>query len=96
MFPVARVDLSARAFDAQGEMRPELKSGLQSLVAQVAATPSVVRLSYQAAPNERDAEGNARLRRVEREIRRLWSGTGRYALTVERVVERPAQQPGRQ
>ncbi|WP_296473636.1 SdrD B-like domain-containing protein, partial [Roseinatronobacter sp.] len=96
MFPVARVDLSARAFTQSGEMRPELTAGLQGLVAQIAAKPSVVRLSYQAVPNERDSVGNARLRSVEREIRRLWSGTGRYALTVERVVERPAQQPGRQ
>ncbi|TQM91510.1 DUF7507 domain-containing protein [Roseinatronobacter monicus] len=96
MFPVARVDLSARAFSANGEMRPELRAGLQGLVAQIAAKPSVVRLSYQAAPNERDSVGNARLRSVEREIRRLWSGTGRYALTVERVVERAANKPGQQ
>ena len=96
MFPVARVDLSAGAFTASGEMGPELRTGLQGLVAQIAARPSVVRLSYQLATDERDTVGNARLRSIEREIRHLWSGTGRYALTVERVVERPAQESGRQ
>ena len=96
MFPVARVDLSARAFTAQGGMRPELQAGLQSLVAQLSARPSVLRLSYQASGQERDSTGTARLRVVEREIRRLWSGTGRYALTIERVVERPASKPAQQ
>lgn len=95
MFPVARVDLSARAFDERGEMRPELKAGLQGLVAQIAAKPSVLRLSYQTAQGEGDSVGNARLRSVEQEIRRLWAAKGRYALTIERVVERSAQQPGR-
>ncbi|MDP2079346.1 SdrD B-like domain-containing protein, partial [Pseudotabrizicola sp.] len=93
IFPVARVDLSARAFTATGELRPELKAGLQKLVAQIAAKPSIVRLGYQASPDERDAVGNTRLRSVEREIRRLWSKAGRYALTVERLVERPARHP---
>ncbi|TVS14727.1 MAG: DUF11 domain-containing protein, partial [Gammaproteobacteria bacterium] len=95
MFPVARVDLSANAFTADGEMRAELRAGMHELVRQIAARPTVVRLSYQAVPDESERTANARLRAVEREIRRLWPGTGRYALTVERVVERLAQQPGR-
>lgn len=69
--PVARVDLSAGAFSQTGELSPELQAGLQSLVGQVAARPSVIRLSYQAAAGEADSLGHARLRAVEQQIRRL-------------------------
>ncbi|TQE93741.1 MAG: DUF11 domain-containing protein [Spiribacter salinus] len=91
MFPIARIDLSARAFTGDGEMRPEFQVGLQSLVNQIAATPSVVRLGYQVSSGEAERAARARMRSVEREIRRLWADTGRYALTIERVIERAAQ-----
>uniref|UniRef100_UPI002AFF67AD DUF7507 domain-containing protein n=1 Tax=unclassified Yoonia TaxID=2629118 RepID=UPI002AFF67AD len=94
--PVARVDLSAGAFSQSGELSPELQAGLQSLVGQVAARPSVIRLSYQAAAGEADSLGHARLQAVEQQIRRLWSDTGRYALTVETLVERLAAPAGQE
>ena len=85
---VVRIDLSARAFvgDATAP-RPELEAGLRQMIAEIARTPSVVRITYQLSEGESAAQARARARAVERQVRQLWPGTGRYALHVERVVE---------
>ncbi|MCV2446176.1 SdrD B-like domain-containing protein [Paracoccus sp. DMF] len=83
---VARVDLSARAFSGD-DPRPELQDGLRRLVAEIAARPSVLRLSYRLGPGERRGDARVRLRRVEAALRRLWPTNGRFAPHIETVVE---------
>ncbi|WP_196053628.1 DUF7507 domain-containing protein [Paracoccus lichenicola] len=91
---VVRVDLSARAFGAGGAARPELQAGLRQLVAQIADTPAVLRISYQLAAGEDRATARARIRQVETALRRLWPANGRYALTIEAVVQARAGTAG--
>ncbi|MFN3846697.1 MAG: SdrD B-like domain-containing protein, partial [Paracoccaceae bacterium] len=90
---VVRVDLSARAFTADGgglTPRPELLAGLKTMVAQIADTPTVLRISYQLAKGESDARARQAMRAVERQLRNLWPANGRYQLNVEKVIQRAA------
>ncbi|NJM82339.1 MAG: hypothetical protein HC844_07460 [Tabrizicola sp.] len=86
---LVRVDLTGEAFDgATGEISPALDKGLKSLAAQVARKPSTVRLSYFLDGESKD-RANDRLDMVEKRLRQLWRGTGKYQLNVEKtVVER--------
>ncbi len=87
---VVRVDLSGKAFapDNSNAPRPELVAGLQKMVAQIADTPTVLRLSYQLAKDESEKLARQRLREVERTLRKLWPANGRYQLNVEKVIQR--------
>jgi hypothetical protein len=82
---VVRVGLGAAAFDGTA-LRPELDAGLRRMLTEIAATPSVLRITYQLAPGEDARTGRARARAVESAVRRLWPANGRYALTVETVI----------
>ena len=88
---VVQVDLYDRAFD-QGDSsvqpRAELAEALKGMVAEIARTPTVLRLSYQLADGESENLARQRLRSVERVIRKLWPDEGRYQLNVETVVQK--------
>jgi hypothetical protein len=58
------------------------------MVAEIADTPSTLRLSYQLQTGESERQARARIRAVERELRRLWPANGRYQLNVETVIRR--------
>lgn len=86
---VIRVDLSAGAFVAEGvKPRAELVDGLRQMVAKIADTPSMLRLSYQLQPDESDREAKRRLAAIEKLLRQMWPANGRYQLNVETAIER--------
>ena len=88
---VVRIDLSERAFGSGNEARQprvELEAGLKKLVAEIADTPTVLRLSYQLAKGESEKLARQRMRAVEKILRRLWPANGRYQLNVETVIQR--------
>jgi len=88
---VVRVDLSDRAFgtgEAARQPRQELVDGLKSMVAKVADTPTMLRISYQLANGESEKLARQRMREIEKLLRRLWPANGRYQLNVETVIQR--------
>lgn len=88
---MVRIDLSERAFGSGNEARQprvELEAGLKKLVAEIADTPTVLRLSYQLAKGESEKLARQRMRAVEKILRRLWPANGRYQLNVETVIQR--------
>lgn len=90
---VVRIDLSERAFGSGDEARApraELVEGLTVMVAEIASTPAVLRISYQLAENESEKLAKQRMREVERLLRKLWPSNGRYQLNVETVIEHRA------
>ena len=87
---VVRIDLSGRAFRSGDEARApraELVEGLKAMVAEIASTPAVLRISYQLAEGESERLAKQRMREVERLLRRLWPANGRYQLNVETVIQ---------
>ncbi len=88
--PVARIDISEKAFLRPDALKPALSDGLRELVASIAKRPSVVRIVYQAAETETNREASKKLRIIERHIRKLWAEHGKYSLTVEALIERAA------
>lgn len=84
---VVDIDLTARAFNADGTPVAALEKGVDRLVASIKATPSVLRLSYILRGEDPD-EARARLQRVEALIRQKWRGGGRYKLNIERTIKR--------
>ncbi|SFR64384.1 beta strand repeat-containing protein [Litoreibacter janthinus] len=90
---VVDIDLTARAFDAEGKPVDALGKGLDQLVRKIAVTPSVVRLSY-ILRDEDPKTAQARLKLVEAMIREKWRGGGRYKLNIERTVKRTAKGAG--
>ncbi len=90
---VVRIDLSDRAFGSgdQGRApRAELVDGLKAMVAEIASTPAMLRISYQLAEGESERLARQRMREVERLLRKLWPANGRYQLNVETVIQRRA------
>ena len=85
---VVDIDLTAQAFDPKdGKPTQGLKDGVRALVAQLKATPSIIRLSYyRDGEDERTAK--ARLKLVEDLLRTAWRGQGRYRLLIERTIKR--------
>lgn len=90
---VVRLDLSALAFDGN-DLRPELDAGLRQMVSQIAATPSVLRMTYLLAEGETDRQGKARMAVIEKLLRRLWPANGRFALNIEKQIERHSAKAG--
>lgn len=84
---VVDIDLTARAFNADGTPVAALDKGINRLVASIQATPSVLRLSY-ILRDEEPKVARARLRLVEDMIREKWRGGGRYKLNIERTIKR--------
>ena len=87
---LVRIDLSDRAFLDGKTPRPELEAGLRQMAAQIADTPSMLRIAYAVGP-EGERVAKARLQEVQRILRRIWPANGRYQLNVETVLERPAR-----
>jgi CshA-type fibril repeat protein len=85
---LVRVDLTGEAFDGAGaEISSDLDKGLKALAKEVAKQPSTVRLSY-FLDGESDAQAGDRLDLVEKRLRQLWRGTGKYQLNVEKTLVR--------
>ncbi|EEW26088.1 conserved repeat domain protein [Rhodobacter ferrooxidans] len=88
---IVRVDLSGKAFgtgDDAKKPRPELIAALEQMVAKIADTPAMLRLSYQLVAGESEALARQRMKAVERVLRKLWPANGRYQLNVETVIQR--------
>jgi hypothetical protein len=91
---VVRLDLNARAFP-QGANRPglspALEAGIDGLLAQIADAPVVLSLAFHLPAGAGAAEvvqARANLQRVERQIRRVWTGAGRSVPAIETLVLR--------
>lgn len=61
--------------------------GIKTLIARIAQTPSILRLTCLLAQDEDQAGAVARLRAAEVLIRRAWRGVGTYDLQVEKSVK---------
>ena len=89
---LVNIDIDARAFDAKtGEMSDELDKGLKTLVATIAKTPSVVRLTYHVTSTTKASVKLAddRLEMIEDRLRELWRGRARYKLNLEITIVGP-------
>ncbi|WP_177172490.1 DUF7507 domain-containing protein [Paracoccus alkenifer] len=84
---LVRIDLAANAFD-QGEMRPALRDGLRKMVGEIRDQAVMLRVTYLLAPQESEQAARRHLRLVEQQVRKLWSGEGRYKLNVETLIQR--------
>ncbi|WP_162176396.1 DUF7507 domain-containing protein [Sulfitobacter donghicola] len=84
---VVDIDLTATAFVSGGTSpKPTLVGAVDGLVDQIATTPSTLHLTYVLAKGEPPATGRARLREMEKLIRRQWRGRGKYKLIIEKIV----------
>ncbi|WP_165611810.1 DUF7507 domain-containing protein [Cognatiyoonia koreensis] len=85
---VVDVDLTAAAF-VPGQIEPvdRLEAGVRNLLAQVADTPSIIRISYYEGGEGNDA-ARARLDAVEDMIEEQWREIGNYRLIIEKTVKR--------
>jgi hypothetical protein len=86
---VVRVDLSARAFGTGKTAAvpgADLAQGLRRMVAKIADTPTMLRLTYREEQGGDAHLGRARLQAVERMVRKLWPGNGRYGLNIETTI----------
>lgn len=91
---MVRVDLSAAAFTAGGEMVPQLVQGLEALMQRLAADPSIVQLAFYVPADATTAEvrtARALMERVERHMKRRWRRIGRGGLDVSQVIVRAGQ-----
>ena len=84
---VVDIDLTAAAF-VSGAATPKatLSGAVDGLIGQIAKTPSVLHLTYVLARGEAPELGRARLRGMEKLIRKRWRGKGKYKLIVEKTV----------
>ena len=84
---VVDIDLTAAAF-AQGQSTANaaLARAVDGLIAQIMAKPSVLQLTYILAQGEAPELGRARLRELEKMIRKRWRGKGKYKLDIEKTV----------
>ncbi|UWR24549.1 hypothetical protein [Sulfitobacter sp. S190] len=84
---VVDIDLTRSAF-ANGGTEPQanLAGAIDGLVGQIAQTPSILHLTYLLDPGEDPTLGRARLRAMEKAIRKRWRGRGSYKLTIEKTV----------
>ena len=85
---VVEIDLTAAAFDPNGvALTLGLDRGLDQLVAQLASTPSVIRLSYILNGEDHDT-ARARLDQLETRLREKWRQSGKTKLVIERTLKR--------
>ena len=83
---VIDIDLTAAAFDADNDPVARLDQGLVRVLQQVAQEPSVLRISYFSAGEDR-RDINQRLDKLESLINARWRNIGDYRLIVERDVK---------
>ena len=93
---VVRIDLSAQAFDGDGaKPSANLEAGLRKMITTIQDTPSMLRISY-LVRGETNALVKARIREVERIIKKLWPANGRYQLNIEHTIRRPVGAEGKE
>lgn len=84
---VVDIDLTATAFvNGQSAPKPVLSGAVDGLIGQIATTPSVLHLTYILGRGEPPEMGRARLRAMEKLIRKRWRGKGKYKLAIEKTV----------
>jgi hypothetical protein len=81
---VVRLDLAGGAFDPNGtRLNPQWDAGIDQLIVVLSKEPSVLRLTYQRAAEDR-ALVDARIREVSRLVEERWQQRdGRYRLEIE-------------
>lgn len=85
---VVDIDLTAQAFEPEDGLPTQaLKDGVINLVKQLRSSPSVIRLSYYR-DKEDERTAKARLKVVEKLLRKAWRGQGRYRLLIEQTIKR--------
>ncbi|WP_407492465.1 beta strand repeat-containing protein [Pseudooceanicola sp. MF1-13] len=85
---VVEIALNASAFDpATNRITAEVEQAIDALITQIADTPTVIDLSYQAGAEPRGLVTD-RLNAFEEAIQARWRGRGRYRLTVEKNLVR--------
>jgi uncharacterized repeat protein (TIGR01451 family) len=85
---VIDITLSGTAFGSGAEPSAKLADAVRNLSRTLQREPSVVRLSYVAGSEAEVKLGRARMRAVERLLRRTWRRNGTYKLTVEKTIQR--------
>ncbi|MEQ6204566.1 hypothetical protein ABMC88_16115 [Sulfitobacter sp. HNIBRBA2951] len=84
---VVDIDLTATAFvNGKSAPKPVLSGAVDGLIGQIATTPSVLHLTYILGRGEPPEMGRARLRTMEKLIRKRWRGKGKYKLAIEKTV----------
>ncbi|MEP3346678.1 MAG: SdrD B-like domain-containing protein, partial [Litoreibacter sp.] len=84
---VVDIDLTAAAFDRDGDPVDRLLSGVDGLLSRVATEPSVLRLSYFSKGGEDSRDARERLDRLEDHIQTRWKKLGKYRLIVETNIK---------
>jgi hypothetical protein len=75
---VVRLDLKATAFvDGETALQPAHEARLDQAVAALVERPSILRLAYQAAPNEAPELGDARIAALKSGLLERWKARGR-------------------
>lgn len=87
MARLVRIDLAANAFDG-ADMGAPLRAGLRQLTGEIRDSVAMLRIAYLLAPGEGEDSARRRLRMVERHLRDLWRGEGRYKLNIETLIQR--------
>jgi len=83
---VIDIDLTAAAFDGNNAPVQRLEQGVMRILETVAQSPSVLRVSYFSAGEDR-AVIRDRLNQLEALIQDRWDTIGDYRLIVERDVK---------
>ncbi|MGB3243060.1 MAG: hypothetical protein WBB25_00885, partial [Sulfitobacter sp.] len=84
---VVDIDLTTAAFTQGGTVpKPSLVGAVDSLIGQIATTPSVLNLTYVLGQGETPQLARQRLREMERLIRKQWRGRGKYKLIIDKSV----------
>lgn len=84
---VVDIDLTAAAFESGGSApKAGLSGAIDGLIGQIAKKPSMLQMTYVLGRNEPPEMGRARLREMEKLIRKKWRGKGRYKLVIEKTV----------
>lgn len=84
---VIDITLSGNAFDGGATPSPKLADAVRNLSKTLRKEPSVVRLSYVAGTEAEVKLGRARMRAVEKLLKREWRRNGTYKLTIEKTIQ---------
>jgi uncharacterized repeat protein (TIGR01451 family) len=85
---VIDITLSGTAFVRGAEPTAKLEAAVRNLSRTLAREPSVVRLAYVAGNDAEVKQGRARMRAVEKMLKRMWRQNGTYKLTIEKTIKR--------
>ncbi|MDQ2066841.1 hypothetical protein Q9295_10675 [Xinfangfangia sp. CPCC 101601] len=91
MARLVRLDIDARAFaleDGEETLNDALRDSLKDVARQIRNTPSVMRIVY-LQTGERERVVKSRLKLIERELKQIWRGSGRYGLLLETMIQKP-------